>query len=230
LKFIGEELKDNICRKTGVEKGDALFIISGDRIKAETILGQLRIQLGKEHGLLKKKEWKFLWVTRFPLFEYNEEENRLEAMHNIVSMPVEDDFHYLKDAEKTDLPLSDTDHPLRKIRAEQYDLVLNGSEIASGSIRIHQRDLQQKILNILGFSDERAEKAFGFLLRALEYGAPPHGGLAPGFDRIVALMAGVDNIRDVIAFPKTATAQSLMDGAPSDIDPAQLKELNLKII
>ncbi len=230
LKFIGEELKDKICTIADAGTGDAVFIISGEGIKAESILGQLRLQLGKQHGLIDKKEWKFLWVTRFPLFEYNEEEDRLDAMHNIVSMPVEEDLHYLKEAETTDLPISNPVHPLRKIRAEQYDLVLNGTEIASGSIRIHRRDLQQKILNILGFSDERAEKAFGFLLRALEYGAPPHGGLAPGLDRIVALMAGVDNIRDVIAFPKTATAQSLMDGSPSDIDPAQLKELNLKIL
>jgi len=230
LKFIGEELKDKICNITAAGTGDAVFIISGVRIKAESILGQLRLQLAKEHKLIDKKQWQFLWVTRFPLFEYNEEENRLDAMHNIVSMPVEEDLHCLKEAETANLPISNPGHPLRKIRAEQYDLVLNGTEIASGSIRIHRRDLQQRILNILGFSDERAEKAFGFLLRALEYGAPPHGGLAPGLDRIVALMAGVDNIRDVIAFPKTATAQSLMDGSPSDIDPAQLKELNLKIL
>jgi len=230
LKFIGEDIKNKICEKANAETGDAVFIISGEKIKAETILGQLRLQLGREHSLIDKNQWQFLWVTRFPLFEYNEDENRLDAMHNIVSMPVEEDLHLLKEAETTELPISDPEHPLRKIRAEQYDLVLNGTEIASGSIRIHRRELQQRILNILGFSDERAEKAFGFLLRALEYGAPPHGGLAPGLDRIVALMAGVDNIRDVIAFPKTATAQSLMDGAPSDIDEEQIKELNLKIL
>jgi len=149
-------------------------------------------------------------------------------MHNIVSSPVDEDMHYLDEAESCDLPISDIEHPLRKIRAEQYDMVLNGVELASGSIRNHRRDIQQRILNILGMSDERAEKMFGFLLRALEYGAPPHGGIAAGLDRIVALMTGTDSIREVIAFPKTATAQSLMDGAPSDIDDEQLRELGLR--
>lgn len=228
-KFIGKEIKDRICSKLGAEKGDAVFIISDKRIKAESILGQLRVQLGREHNLIDAGSWKFLWVTRFPLFEYNEDEDRLEAMHNIVSMPLEEDLDYLEEAEKTNLSVSDINHPLRKIRAEQYDLVLNGTEIASGSIRIHRRNIQQRILNILGISDERAEKMFGFLLRALEYGAPPHGGIAAGMDRIVALMTGADSIREVIAFPKTTTAQSLMDGSPADIDPEQLRELGLRI-
>jgi aspartyl-tRNA synthetase len=125
---------------------------------------------------------------------------------------------------------TDVNHPWRRIRADQYDLVLNGSEIASGGIRIHRSEMQKKILNILGLSNERAEKMFGFLLRALKYGAPPHGGLAPGLDRIVALMTGSDSIRDVIAFPKTTNAASLMDGAPSAIDPEQLEELSLSIV
>lgn len=229
MKFIGEDTKDQICQRAEAVPGDAVFIISDKRLKAESILGQLRLHLGKEHRLIDTGRWNFLWVTRFPLFEYNEEEDRLEAMHNIVSMPIDEDLHYFNEADKCDLPLSDVNHPLRKIRAEQYDLVLNGIELASGSIRIHIRELQQKVLNILGLSDERAEKMFGFLLRALEYGAPPHGGIAAGLDRIVALMAGHDSIRDVIAFPKTATAQSLMDKAPSEIDPEQLDELGLRI-
>jgi len=228
LKFIGEEVKDRICEKVNAEKGDAVFIISDARMKTETILGQIRLKLGRAHKLIKPDDWRFCWVTRFPLFEYNDEDNRLEAMHNIVSAPVDEDMHFLEKATKTDLPLSDVNHPLRRLRAEQYDMVLNGVELASGSIRNHRRDIQQKILNLLGMSDERAEKMFGFLLRALEYGPPPHGGVAAGLDRIVALMTGADGIREVIAFPKTATAQSLMDGAPSDIDPEQLRELGLQ--
>ncbi|SYZ73822.1 Aspartate--tRNA ligase [Candidatus Zixiibacteriota bacterium] len=228
LKFIGEDIKDKICRAAGAEKGDAVFIISAPRLKAEAILGQLRLHLGRSHQLIDTGAWKFLWVTRFPLFEYNEEMKRLDAMHNIVSNPVTEDLPYFDEAKSAEIPLSHPDHPLRKIRAEQYDLVLNGTELASGSIRINRRELQKQVLNILGISDERAEKMFGFLLRALEYGAPPHGGVAAGLDRIVALMTGSESIRDVIAFPKTASAQSLMDGAPSEIDPEQWHELGLR--
>ncbi|UCD95149.1 MAG: aspartate--tRNA ligase [Candidatus Zixiibacteriota bacterium] len=227
-KFIGEDTKNQICGRAEASPGDAVFIISGKKLKAETILGQLRLHLAKTHNLIDGDQWKFLWVTRFPLFEYNEDEKRLEAMHNIVSMPIEEDMHYLDEAENTEYDISDIRHPLRQVRAEQYDLVLNGTEIASGSIRIHRREIQQRILNILGMPDERAERMFGFLLKALEYGAPPHGGVAAGLDRIVALMTGAEGIREVIAFPKTATAQSLMDGSPAEVDPEQLRELGLK--
>jgi aspartyl-tRNA synthetase len=229
LKFIGEEIKNNICRMSQAEMGDAVFIISAPRLKAESILGQLRLHLGRMNKLIDSAKWKFLWVTRFPLFEYNEEMKRLDAMHNIVSNPVAEDLHYFNEVADMKLSIDHPEHPLRKIRAEQYDLVLNGTELASGSIRINKRELQQRVLNILGISNERAEKMFGFLLRALEYGAPPHGGLAAGLDRIIALMTGSDSIRDVIAFPKTASAQSLMDGAPSELDPEQIHELGLRL-
>jgi aspartyl-tRNA synthetase len=228
LKFIGDTVKDKICAELGADEGDAVFIISDKKIKAESILGQLRLHLGKEHNLIDSADWKFMWVTDFPLFDYNEDESRLEAMHNIVSSPKEEDMHFLDEVDGSSLALSDSAHPLRKIRAEQYDLVLNGVELASGGIRNHRRDIQQKILNILGLPDERAEKMFGFLLKALEYGAPPHGGIAAGLDRIVALMTGTNSIRDVIAFPKSTTASSLMDGAPTSVDPGFLHELGLQ--
>jgi len=229
LKFIGDEIAEKIFTKTKTKPGDAIFIIADQPLKTETILGQLRLHLGKTNQLVDASRWEFLWVTHFPLFEYNAEAGRFDATHNIVSSPCEDDLELLKEGYTTSLAPTDINHPWRRIRAEQYDLVLNGTEIASGGIRIHRSDLQKEILNILGMSNERAEKMFGFLLKALRFGAPPHGGLAPGLDRIVALMTGSDSIRDVIAFPKTTNASSLMDGAPSEIDPEQLDELGLSI-
>lgn len=229
LKFIGEEVKNKLCVQAQANKGDLLLIISGPRMKAEAILGQLRLQLGREHKLAKNGQYNFLWVTAFPLFEYNEEHKRLDAMHNIVSHPMFEDMHLIDEGLASKLPPSDHNHPWRKARALQYDLVVNGWEIASGGQRINSRELQEKILSILGINQERAERMFGFLLRALEYGAPPHAGIAPGLDRLVTLMTGSESIRDVIAFPKTANAQSLMDGAPSPIEPEQLEELGIII-
>ena len=229
LKFLGEDMKDAMCVRGEVKPGDALFIVSDKKMKAEQVLGQLRLHLGRQHGLIGDGLWKLLWVTDFPLFEYNEETDSLLAAHNIVSYPHEQDLSLIDEGFVTSLPLSDPAHPWRRARAQQYDLVANGWEIASGGQRINRRDLQEKVLGILGIDRERAERMFGFLLRALEYGAPPHAGLAPGLDRIVALMTGSDSIRDVIAFPKTTNAFSLMDGAPSVIDPAQLEELGLMI-
>ncbi|MCK5126341.1 MAG: aspartate--tRNA ligase [candidate division Zixibacteria bacterium] len=230
LKFVGEEIAQKIFAKANAEVGDAVLIIADMPIKTESILGQLRLHIGKTTGLIDNSKWDFLWVTKFPLFEYNEDAGRFDAMHNIVSSPCEEDMELIEQGFSTDLEPTDYNHPWRRVRANQYDLVLNGSEIASGGIRIHQSDMQMKILNILGMSDERAEAMFGFLLKALKYGAPPHGGLAPGLDRIVALMTGSDSIRDVIAFPKTTNASSLMDGAPSTIDEEQLDELGLQIV
>ena len=228
-KFIDEETRDKIFKKADADEGDAVLIIADRPIKTESILGQLRLHIGKSEGLIDSSRWEFLWVTRFPLFEYDEGTRSFISTHNIVSSPCEDDLELFESGFSTKIDPSDPNHPWRRVRAEQYDLVLNGSEIASGGIRIYKSEMQKKVLNILGMSDERAERMFGFLLKALKYGAPPHGGLAPGLDRIVALMTGSDSIRDVIAFPKTTNASSLMDGAPSEIDAEQLEELGLTI-
>ena len=229
LKFLGEELKDKLCEVSGTEPGDALLIISDKKIKTETVLGQLRLHLGKEHDLIDKSQWRFLWVTEFPLFEYNEDSDTLQAAHNIVSHPMEENLSLIEEGFNSNLSRGDLNHPWRRAKAMQYDLVLNGWEMASGGQRINRRDLQEKVLEILGISKERADRMFGFLLRALEYGAPPHAGIAVGLDRLVAMMTQTDSIRDVIAFPKTANALSLMDGSPSEIDEVQLDELGLKL-
>ena len=228
-KNLGEEELKQALQKAKVEIGDMLFIVADQWKAVCDSLGTLRKTLGK--SLLEKsdKKWAFLWVTHFPLFEYNKDIKRFDAMHNIVTSPAAEDMPKLDEGFKSELPLYHPDHPWAKIKANQYDLVLNGSEIASGGIRIHDRKIQEKVLSVLGIDEVRAEKMFGFLLRALEFGAPPHGGIAPGFDRIVALMTGSDSIRDVIAFPKTTAAQSLMDGSPADVDAAQLEELGLYI-
>ncbi|MFH1374202.1 MAG: aspartate--tRNA ligase [bacterium] len=229
LKFIGDDLKDKLCHKANATTGDAIFLVSDKKLKTEEILGQLRLHLGRKHDLIRNNEWKPLWVTDFPLFEYNEEINRFQAMHNIVSHPMEEDLGLLDEGFTSSLPGSSLDHPWRKARAMQYDLVLNGMEIAGGSQRANRRELQEKIFRILDIDHERAERMFGFLLRALQYGAPPHAGIAAGLDRIVWIMTGADSIRDVIPFPKTTAALSLMDGSPSEIDPEQLEELGLML-
>ncbi|UCC44488.1 MAG: hypothetical protein JSU65_00745, partial [Candidatus Zixiibacteriota bacterium] len=230
LKFIGESVKEQMCERAAVGKGDALFIISDKSPKTEEVLGQLRLTLARQHDLIPQNEHRFAWVMDFPLFEWNEEAGRLEAMHNIVSHPMDEDLALIAEGEKSTLSPSDPNHPWRRARAMQYDMVLNGVEIGSGGQRINRRELQEEILNILGIDKERADRMFGFLLRALEYGAPPHAGCALGLDRIVALMIGSDSIRDVIAFPKTTNAGSLMDACPSPIDPEQLEELGLAIV
>ena len=229
IKFVDADEIEAIGKKMNLEVEDITFIIADQEEIVLPTLGKLRLEIGKRFNLIDKSKWNFLWITEFPLFEYNPLEKKVQAMHNIVTMPYEEDVYKLDEGFKTDLPIENPRHPWRNINARQYDLVLNGVEIASGGIRNHKKDLQLRILNILGWDNQRAEKSFGFLLRALEYGAPPHGGIALGLDRIVALMTGSDSIRDVIAFPKTTAAQSLMDGAPSEVEENQLKELGIKI-
>jgi len=229
MKFLSEETVAALFATADVAPGDALFMVSDKPGKTEAILGQLRLYLGREHDLIDRGQWRLLWVVDFPLFEYDEESGALAAAHNIVSHPMEEDVPLIDEGFTTDTALADPRHPWRRARAQQYDLVMNGWEVASGGQRINRRELQKKVLNILGIDDQRAERMFGFLLRALEYGAPPHAGIAAGLDRIVALMTGTESIRDVIAFPKTTNALSLMDGAPAEIDPDQLSELGLAL-
>jgi aspartyl-tRNA synthetase len=196
--------------------GDLMILISDQPQKVYSILGSLRLEMGRRLNLIDEEQFKFAWIVDFPLLEWDEEENRWVSVHHPFTSPKLEDLHLL-------------DLDLGKVRARAYDLVLNGNEIAGGSIRIHDAELQRKIFKLLGISDEEARKKFGFLLEAFKYGAPPHGGIAFGFDRLVMLFTGMKSIRDVIAFPKTSSALSLMDEAPSEVDPKQLDELHIQV-
>ncbi|MDR3666612.1 MAG: aspartate--tRNA ligase [Ignavibacteriaceae bacterium] len=216
-KFLSDEEKQNIIRSLNAKPGDLLFIISGPRLKALSIMGSLRMEMAKRLGLIKPEDDpKLLWVTDFPLFEWDEETKRYYAMHHPFTSPRLEDVEFME---------SDPG----RVKARAYDLVLNGSEIAGGSIRIHDSDLQSKMFNALGISKEEAEHKFGFLTNAFKYGAPPHGGIAFGFDRMAMIFAGESSIREVIAFPKTASAVSLMDDSPSTVPEEALKDLHIKI-
>ena len=217
MKFFSEEEKENLVKALSAKPGDLIFIITGPRLKALSIMGTLRLEMARRLDLIKPDaEPKLLWVTDFPLFEWDEQTKRFYAMHHPFTSP-----------RIEDIDLMETDPS--NIKARAYDLVLNGNEIAGGSIRIHNSELQQKMFKALGISKEEAEHKFGFLMNAFKYGAPPHGGIAFGFDRMAMLFAGENSIRDVIAFPKTASAVSLMDDCPSEVSEEQLKELHLKI-
>ncbi len=215
-KFLGKEKLNEIGSTMGAKPGDLILILSDAWPKAYTMLGSLRLEMARRLNLIDEKKYNLLWVTDFPMFEFDEAEKRYVAVHHPFTSPKFEDIQLL-----------DADPP--KARARAYDLVLNGSEIAGGSIRIHDRALQSKVFGLLGIDEAQAKKKFGFMLDAFRYGAPPHGGIAFGFDRICMILAGEKSIRDVIAFPKTTSAMSLMDDSPSEVDPQQLKELHVRI-
>jgi aspartyl-tRNA synthetase len=216
-KFFEEKEKQAINNRLGAVPGDLLLVIADKPLVANQSLGMLRLEVAQRLNLNKNGDYAFVWITKFPLLEYNEGEERMEAVHHPFTAPMDEDLGLLRD------------HP-EKVRARSYDLVLNGAEIGGGSVRIHNISMQEKMFEILGISREDAELKFGFFLEALRYGAPPHAGIALGFDRLVAIMTGVESIREVIAFPKTQRATDPLTDAPSRVDKRQLDELALSLM
>jgi aspartyl-tRNA synthetase len=215
-KFFTPEALAGIVQRFQMQEGDLVLAIADIPAVVAESLGRLRAKLGRELGPIDPSAFHPLWVTDFPLLEYSEEEQRYVAVHHPFTAPLDED-----------LPLFET--APEKIRAKAYDLVINGEEVGGGSIRNHRRDIQAKVFSALGLSEAEAKEKFGFLLEALEFGTPPHGGIALGFDRIIMILTGAESIREVIAFPKTQRAQCLMTGAPAAVDLAQLRELRLKL-
>ena len=216
-KFFDENARDKWKEKANCENGDLLLIMSGEKEKTRKALGVLRLKIAEDLELRNPKDFAPLWVIDFPLLEWDEESNRFHAMHHPFTAPKDEDVSKIESDPKG-------------VRANAYDLVLNGNEIGGGSIRIHNKELQKTMLHHLGFSDSEAKEQFGFLMDAFEYGAPPHGGIAFGFDRLCAILGGDESIRDFIAFPKNNSGRDIMIDSPSNIDKNQLDELNIKTI
>ena len=216
-KFMTDDEMKALIEAMGGENGDLLLFAADKNKVVWDTLGALRLELARQMELLDKNEYKFLWVTEFPLLEWSEEQNRFTAMHHPFTMPMEEDLQYI-------------DSDPGRVRAKAYDIVLNGNEIGGGSVRIFDQDIQSKMFKVLGFTEEQAQEQFGFLLTAFKYGVPPHAGLAYGLDRLVMLMAKQDSIRDVIAFPKVKDASDLMTEAPGHVDAKQLEELGIAVV
>jgi aspartyl-tRNA synthetase len=215
-KHLGDNERNAASTIANLRQGDTLLMVGGPAEQVRPVLGEIRLQLGTKFGLDKSDELKFLWITDFPLFDFSADDKRLVSVNHPFTAPHPEDLAMLEAS------------PL-KARALAYDMVLNGQELGGGSIRIHSRELQLKVFELLGLSREEAIDRFGFLLDALKYGAPPHGGIAFGVDRICMMLCGTDSLRDVIAFPKTQKAVDPMSGAPSEVDARQLKELSIKV-
>ncbi len=215
-KFLSEEIREKLVERAGLEMGDIIFFVADQSKIVHDSLSNLRVRLAQQLDMIPPERYHFVWVTHFPLLEWDHEEKRYASVHHPFTAPLEEDIHLL-------------DEQPDKVRSRAYDLVLNGTEIGGGSIRIHRQDVQSRVFNALGIGEREAEEKFGFLLEALQHGAPPHGGIAFGFDRLVMLLCGCPSIRDVIAFPKTQKATCLMSGAPSEADMRQLLELSIKV-
>lgn len=229
VKFFTERETEELLKTMGAQAGDVLFFSADSREMVYKILGNLRLHIGKKYGLIDQDKFDLLWVVDFPLVEWDDEERRFVALHHPFTSPRKEDIPLIEEALKTE-NLEEKKKLLHSVRARAYDLVINGYEVGGGSIRIHRRDLQELIFRLLEIGKVEAEEKFGFLLRALQFGAPPHGGLAFGLDRLIAIMRGLDSIRDVIAFPKTQKGICPLTGAPDYVEPRQLKDAHIKVV
>jgi aspartyl-tRNA synthetase len=225
-KFLPDEILRQMAQRLEAEDGDLMLFVADKENVVHDVLGRLRLELGKRLNLIQPG-FKFVWIEDFPLLEWDEDEKRFAAMHHPFTSPSDEAIEKIFSLNIPELLTPNSE--LASIKAKAYDIVVNGYEMGGGSIRIHRKDVQKRMFEILGIPDDEANMKFGFLLEALDYGAPPHGGIALGFDRLVMLMVGANSIRDVIAFPKTQKAVCLLSGAPSIVEPKQIKELHIKL-